>query len=426
MNELMNSHLPFWHFIENLEKEFGYKKSIDRYTLFLKACCSLEPKFAEPIGAYAFDGLEFRQLCKFLFLQNPNHETRFNEIIEIELKYELSKGEIKQEQVGVGDDEENVFNDPEGMPFGEGDTGNRNPTEQEKESQEQATNPIETGNTTTEDLIDTKEEIPTTAIPTEPVFFQYQFDTDLHNQQKINLNKEVNFLDHNNYFPLTRRDMIKNWHHLQILNSHWFESQLNISGSVQNIAKEGMLTQLIYELKYKNDERTLIFFADTRGSMTPFEGITDWLIETAKGKGGHTDARSYYFNNIPSVYVFEKKNLSNPVKLVDALKFSNPKTTFGIIISDAGSARGSTNQSSVTQRVDLSFRFIKTLQQYTTKIIWLNPMPAHRWKNTAAEKISLSKPTDPNLKVVPIVMLSILDENGLNFQNALHRLRWTI
>jgi uncharacterized protein with von Willebrand factor type A (vWA) domain len=230
------------------------------------------------------------------------------------------------------------------------------------------------------------------------------------------------FLQTDEYFPLTRREMIKSWQYLRLKEKSGFMEQLDLKATIQKVAAEGVFTEPVFKTSYANREDAVIILADTRGSMTPFEGLTDRLIETARSEeGGHKNAPVFYFQNYPTDYLFVQRNLSQPVKFADALRLSNPAVTYAVIISDAGAARGTKDAERVKTRTDYTRLFLKELQRYTSKIIWLNPMPMHRWEGTAAHHIAHPPPHERH--PAPSVMLSVLDDNHFHFQTALHLLR---
>ncbi len=404
--------LPFWHFFRRIETELSYERWIDKYKLFMQGISELcempGPDGAIPLGSE----VKFRRFCKFLYLQDPRHEARFDELlteaIEIEQKkwgdlfqqdiLEAQKSNTRQEEAKVERPDENQ------MP----------------KSNNKATKPQ---GDTKSDHKKGAEQTMTSGPNT--VYLKYGKAMRMETAESGSAGNSMapRFLQTDEYFPLTRREMIKSWQYLRLKEKTGFMEQLDIKSTIQKVAAEGIFTEPVFRTGYANREDAIIILADTRGSMTPFEGLTDRLIETAKSpEGGHKNAPVFYFQNYPTGYLFAQRNLSQPVKFAEALRLSNPAVTYAVIISDAGAARGNTDTERVKVRTDFSRIFLKELQKYTSKIIWLNPMPMHRWKGTAAELIAHPPPSSER-HTAPNVMLSVLDDNHFHFQTALHLLR---
>lgn len=400
MDQYIQTALPFWHFFRRLEKELSYEPWIEKYKLFLQGITELgllsERQDFIPGGTEQ----AFVQFCKFLYLQDVRDEKRFEEILKEAIQVEKKEWAEWIREVEPLDIEE----DPEKNP--EKDSGSNN-------------FPSSQGNSKEETPTDSNEE-PETETP-QSIYLQYRPAFSYEQGQGISVNPVApRFLDSDEYFPLTRREMVKSWQYLRIKKKSGFDNQLDMAKIVDQVAVQGIFTSPVYRPKLVNRNDALVIFADTRGSMTPFEALSDRLIETAKGQTEHPNAPVFYFQNFPGGYVFKARNLSEPIPLAEALRSSNAKVTYAIVISDAGAARGVSDEEVIANRAKMTQQFLKILQQHTSKIIWVNPMPRHRWANTAAERIAFpEKFTAP----APDVMLSVLDEKSFHFQSALHVLR---
>jgi uncharacterized protein with von Willebrand factor type A (vWA) domain len=203
--------------------------------------------------------------------------------------------------------------------------------------------------------------------------------------------------------------MIKGWQFLRLKEKNNRPENIDIEATIEQIAKDGMFIEPQYLHGFQNRLDTLIIFADYRGSMTPFHELTNRLIQTARSEGGHPRAPVFYFQNYPIGYVYRQPNLTMPVKLKEALVTANRNFTLAIVISDAGAARGNTDKNRVDSRIQITCDFLDDLSSYCAHTIWLNPMPTHRWKDTAAilpkDKLTLMAP--------------ILDHETYNFQDTL-------
>ena len=402
--------LPFWHFFQRIEKELSYERWIDKYKLFVQGitelCALSGANGTIPWGTEA----EFRRFCKFLYLQDHRHEARFDELLTEAIEIEQQKWKSYYEKI----DFEEQMKANQTQP-------SQDVQAPQKPSNENSASP----NAPTPPDNEAKEEANKTTNPTQTdtVYFKYgnvfSIDQPSTSESATNIPR---FLTTDEYFPLTRREMIKSWQYLRFKEKSGFMDNMDIVATVKQIAAEGVFTAPVFKSGYANREDAIVILADTRGSMTPFEGLTDRLVETAKSEeGGHKNAPVFYFQNYPTGYLFAQRNLSKPYKLAEALRFSNPAVTYAVIIGDAGAARGNTDPDQIKTRAHFTGIFLKEVQKYTSKIIWLNPMPSHRWKGTAAEQIVNLRNSE--IYAAPNVMLSVLDDNQFHFQTALHMLR---
>jgi|GEM_PF-956006 len=404
--------LPFWHFFHRLEKELSYERWIDKYKLFLSAITDAGLLRTGDHGSIIPDGqeAEFRRFCKFLYLQDYNQEHRFDELLTEAIQTEATLWRQTAERISA---EIQAKEKTRTEPVQPKTTGKSPPVAPPPEPQNTATHQEQ------------EQEIPGGE---SSMYFK---PGDAKSWEATNPTQNdalgLRYLHSDEYFPLTRREMTKSWQYLRLKEKHGFQNNLDIPATVKRIAASGTVIEPVFKTGYANRGDTVIILADTRGSMTPFESLTDRLIETAKGEGGHPNAPVFYFQNSPNGYLYQRRNLSEPVKITNAFLKCNPAVTYAIIISDAGAARGNTDPERVRQRTEITRQFLAELQKYAARIIWLNPMPSHRWKDTAAARImdpefgkaAANGPPPP----MPNVMLSVLDEHSFHFQTALHLVR---
>jgi uncharacterized protein with von Willebrand factor type A (vWA) domain len=394
--------LPFWHFFHRLEKELSYERWIDKYKLFLQALTDTGAFAGENTIIADSSEQEFRRFCKFLYLQDHRQEARFDELLDEALQIERQRWKVLVQAAAA-----------KPTPVSENKT-----RPMDTPAPSSITTPQET-----ETPISPPIQVPPPDDNTPvPVYLKYgrAFSLD----QSTQLTEQPfapRFLTGDEYFPLTRREMVKSWQYLRFKQKEGTLNDLDIPKTVRKVAEQGIFTEAVFKTGYANRKDAVLILADTRGSMTPFEALTDRLIETARGQGGHTEAPVFYFQNYPTGYVFQQRNLTKPLKLSDAFAAAHPSVTYAVIISDAGAARGNTDPEKTQMRTDFTRQFLAELQKYTAKIIWLNPMPSHRWEKTAACQIAYP-PAHEKLPA-PHIMLSVLDDHRFHFQTALHLLR---
>ena len=138
------------------------------------------------------------------------------------------------------------------------------------------------------------------------------------------------------YLPIMRRDMAQLWRVLRFQEKYGVSNELDIQGTVQRIAQDGLFLKPIYETGRRNREESLLIFADYRGSMTAFHRFTEGVIEAALGDGGHSKASVYYFQNCPLNHVFPRgSDFRKTVHLDTILNRANPNQTKRLPLSSA-------------------------------------------------------------------------------------------
>ena len=390
MSEHFGERLIFWPFFERLEKELSYERWLDKYRLFQQALMS---------GAIPYDEKwkAFRQFCKFMYLQDHTDEARFDELLDEAITKE--KAEImafwKQLPTTTPSVQEDTITEPPILGNGPTDVQARPPV---AKPAEQRTAP------------------PPPEPATETKYFHPQFELQLPAEDREAGEQHLgsHFLHTDEYFPANRREMVKSWQYLRRMERAGTSTRINIPKTVKRIAKEGIFVQPEYDDTFVNRQDILFLFADTRGSMTPFHELTKRLILTAKGEGGHRRAPTFFFQNTPLEYLFRAPNLTDPVPMKGAVQRANRNISYAFIISDAGAARGNDNRAQIERRVQLIRPFLQLLQAHMAYVIWLNPMPHHRWKGTAAAAIA----KEPAVTA----MVPVLEEGEFNYQDVIRRI----
>lgn len=119
--------------------------------------------------------------------------------------------------------------------------------------------------------------------------------------------------------------------------------------------------------------------------MVPFHSFVDSLLEGAERAGSFSSMQKAYFHDVPEI-LFSDPFLSQPLQSPSFdLREEMPKL---LIFSDAGAARGKTEAS----RIELTLQLMDKLLKRHERIVWLNPMPRHRWKDSSAEQIAAQIP----------------------------------
>ncbi|WP_295128474.1 hypothetical protein [uncultured Chitinophaga sp.] len=393
----MNEHpLIFWNFFKAIETSLSYERWIDKYKMFIDALQNGLIPLEEDLKS-------FRALCNVLYLQDHRDHKRFNELLDTAIRFEgerlvnmLRAGLERAEQAA----RETVAPGAQAPPKADaGDVPEPMAVPRDNESQEddeEAPPPPP------------KEPGREKAMETGEMYYKTPWNiTADEGTDEERYGEEARFLHSDEYFPLNRRNMVKGWQFLRYKERTDRSTELDIPATAFKIAREGLFLEPVYKQGLRNRQDTLIILADVHGSMAPFHELSSRLIYTAQHEGGHARAPVFYFQNFPTAYVYRKPNLSAPVKIDEALRQANSCVTTAVIISDAGAARGNTDKVVVERRQQQTAAFLEEVRKRCAKVLWLNPVPRHRWDNTAAAGIK-------NLNMVPM-----LEQDTYNFQDTL-------
>ncbi|WP_341840646.1 hypothetical protein [Chitinophaga caseinilytica] len=388
----MNEQLFFWHFFKAIELSLSYERWLDKYRLFVAALMQGQIPVEEDLRS-------FRRFCRILYLQDSRDEKRFDELLDAAIAregaalYRLLDAALAAANMEI----------PQAPPPAEPPAPAPEPQNVDKKADTGAEENRKTKNRKTKD--DSPEEtqaVSKTMYYKTPLAFG-EYDQDGGEPFPA----DPRFLHTDEYFSLTRRNMVKGWQFLRFKERGFDSTEVDVPATAFKIARDGLFLAPVFRQGTRNREDTLIILADVQGSMMPFHELTNRLIATAQHDGGHGRAPVYYFQNFPAGYVYRKANLAGPVKLGEALRKSNRNVTLAVVISDAGAARGNTDKGRVRLRKQQTDLFLQSLREHCARVLWLNPVPRHRWPGTASDNIK------------HLNMVSVFEQDVYNFQDTL-------
>jgi len=196
-------------------------------------------------------------------------------------------------------------------------------------------------------------------------------------------------------FPISRRYMAYSWRRLRRLIPLGVLDVLDVEATVSAVAKQGFYLKPIYRQREINRTH-LLLFVDREGSMIPFHRFVRNLVDAALEESGIEQVNVFYFRNVFEDSVFCDEYLTKfialkPIETTQAVLADCDRDTIVMIVSDAGAARGHDS----FERFHASTEFLFALRQEVDTIIWLNPLPQERWRNTSAAKIAYFVPMYP-------------------------------
>ncbi|MBD2038591.1 hypothetical protein H6F76_26920 [Leptolyngbya sp. FACHB-321] len=195
------------------------------------------------------------------------------------------------------------------------------------------------------------------------------------------------FILSSDYLPVTQRQMKQSWRHLRRMVREGVVTELDVEGTVQRIAREGMLLNPVL-ISRRTNHTELILLIDQDGSMVPFHSLSARLVETALRGGRLSKAGAYYFHNCPVDYLYNDPMHQEAEPIKNVLRGFHRDRTAVLIFSDAGASRGGLN----LERAGLTITFLQQLKQHVRYVAWLNPMPKSRWSTSTAREIALHVP----------------------------------
>ena len=160
-----------------------------------------------------------------------------------------------------------------------------------------------------------------------------------------------------------------------------WDYELDIEATIEQIERDGIFTDVV--MRPVITQRTeLLLLIDDNSGMLPFFPILQPFIQ-AIAEARITPAQIYRFTSYPDEYLYNwyRPNLAQPLN--DLLPKLHLHSTFVLIISDVGAATSTYSQ----ERIEGISKFLTALSPCVRQLIWLNPLPPQRWKQTSAMTI---------------------------------------
>ncbi len=189
------------------------------------------------------------------------------------------------------------------------------------------------------------------------------------------------------YLPVTRRQMKQSWRYLRRMVCEGPPTELDMDATVQDIGQRGLLLAPIFRARRVNRAEVLLL-VDHDGSMVPFHGLSQRLVETALQGGRLTCASVYYFRNCPVRWLYHDPYYQTADSIEQVLQSLTSDYAGALIVSDGGAAYGRRSP----HRLTMTQQFLEQLSQRVRYIAWLNPMPYDRWADSTAGDIAQQIP----------------------------------
>jgi hypothetical protein len=149
---------------------------------------------------------------------------------------------------------------------------------------------------------------------------------------------------------------------------------IDMEVTVKDVGSKGYFDKWFFSEEEDFVTRWTLLF-DREGSMVAFHGLQDVIAAAAINGTIRNDGDLFYFHNIARDYLYTNAQRTHSVPFAE-LAYGPVRNI--LVISDAGAARGSFNESRIRQTEMMIYHLRKH------RIAWLNPLPKVRWKNSSA------------------------------------------
>lgn len=196
--------------------------------------------------------------------------------------------------------------------------------------------------------------------------------------------------------PISERQFAVLWRRCRRASRSGPKRELDVEATLRERCRRGVLVRPVMRARRRNGTRLLVL-ADASPSMAPWRAQLEALdASLAFGRLGASALR--WFGNVPRREVHADAQLASP-EARDALL---ERVAGGalLVVSDAGSARGTLNRRRAAQTAE----FLGRAAAACRSVVWLNPMPPERWAGSTAELIA----ADPRLTMLPLDAANLL------------------
>ncbi len=218
-------------------------------------------------------------------------------------------------------------------------------------------------------------------------------------------------------YPVDYRTVAQAWRRLRWPIREGPATELDVAATVQQRSRQGVASPPMLRPRRRN-RAELLMLVDRQGSMAPFHSYVDMVCRSIAQAGRLRQVGLYYFHDAPlegtdpallerlsgTLFpsldpvlaevpvlgrgeLFEDQELLSPQPIAAVLA-SHAEGAAVVILSDGGAARGRYDLLRLLDTV----AFLKGLRAFTSRIVWLNPLPAAAWKGTTAAQLARHLP----------------------------------
>jgi hypothetical protein len=214
-------------------------------------------------------------------------------------------------------------------------------------------------------------------------------------------------------FPVGFREVVQIWRRLRQPVREGPATEMDLEATIHLRSHTGVVSPVVLVPPRRNTAR-LLLLVDRQGSMAPFHRFVEEVCTAIRQAGRLKHVAQYYFHDVPAAgadelvlealqpslfptldpvlpriqplkkgYVYRDPSLLEPYPLPEVLKTTTTSTAV-VLLSDAGAAH---RRYEILRLLD-TIAFLKALRSHTSRIVWINPMPAKYWTFSTAEQIA--------------------------------------
>jgi uncharacterized protein len=218
-------------------------------------------------------------------------------------------------------------------------------------------------------------------------------------------------------YPVSARQVAQTWRRLRWPLREGPATELDVDATVARRSRAGIAVAPVLRPRRRNRAR-LLLLVDRKGSMAPFHGYTDDVCRAIAQSGRLGRVGVFYFHDTPlegtdvsllasldgQLFPSLDPLLADVPPLIDGMLLTDgdlfePVSASDVfdewadgaaivIISDGGAARGRLDPLRLLDTIGS----LKGLQTFSTRLVWLNPLPAARWGRSTATQTARHVP----------------------------------
>jgi uncharacterized protein with von Willebrand factor type A (vWA) domain len=185
-----------------------------------------------------------------------------------------------------------------------------------------------------------------------------------------------------NQMPLPQRTVLDSWQLLRRPLREGIRDELDLDATIRRITREGYFSDLVMR-PVKSKRVELIVLVDDGNVMLPFRPALQPLVNAVETQQ-ITPATLYRFTTYPDEYLYDWKQPTQAIALDQVLAKMHPRRTIVLIWGDAGA----TQTNPLDEHCKGLMTFLTRLSPCVRSLIWLNPLPPHRWVGTLAAEVA--------------------------------------
>jgi hypothetical protein len=182
--------------------------------------------------------------------------------------------------------------------------------------------------------------------------------------------------------PLPQQIILDSWQLLRRPLREGIRTELDLPATIRCISQVGYFSDVVMR-PVKNKRAELIVLVNDGNVMLPYQPALQPLVDALETQQ-ITPATLYRFTTYPDEYFYDWRLPSQAIPLDQVLARMHSRRTIVLVWSDAGATQAN---SADDHRKGL-MAFLNRLCPCVRSLIWLNPLPPHRWTGTLAAEVA--------------------------------------